>query len=94
MLYLGHPYYAWSCGYDTYYRNEMVCRMYSAETPGELKGLVKQNNIRFIVVGKENRESTDYALKEENIRATYESVYEEGEGEWNISIYDTLKEKQ
>jgi hypothetical protein len=93
MLYLGHPYYAWSAGYDTDYRDYMVRRMYSAETPEELKSLVKENNIRFIVVGNENRVSTEYLLNEENIRATYESVYDEGEGEWKISIYDTLKEK-
>ncbi len=93
MLYQGHQYYAWSAGYDTDYRDDMVRRMYSAETPKELKALVKQNNIRFIVVENANRVSTDYALNEENIYKTYECVYEEGEGEWKLSIYDTRKEK-
>ena len=91
MLYLGHQYYAWSAGYDTEWRDRMVRSMYSADTPEELDRLVKENNIRFIVVGKENRESTEYELNEENIRSTYECIYEEGEGEWKTSIYDTLK---
>ncbi len=91
MLYLGHQYYAWSAGYDTVQRDRMVHSMYSASSPEELDRLVKENKIRFIIVGPENRESTEYELNEENIRSTYECIYAEGEGEWKISIYDTLK---
>ncbi len=93
MLFMGHQYYAWSAGYDTDYRDWMIRRMYEADTPEELDRLVRENGIRYIVVGIENRESTDYILREENIRAAYECVYEDGEGEWKISIYDTLKVK-
>ncbi len=91
MLYQGHQYYAWSAGYDTAKRDRMVRRMYSADSPEELDRLVKENGIRFIVVGIENRESTEYELNEENIRSTYECIKEVGEGEWKLSIYDTLK---
>jgi len=91
MLFQGHQYYAWSAGYDTAYRDIMVRRMYEADTPEELDMLVKENNIRFIVVEHANRVSENYDLNEDNIRATYECVYEEGEGEWKLSVYDTSK---
>ncbi|MBH1939703.1 hypothetical protein I5677_02195 [Mobilitalea sibirica] len=89
MLYQGHQYYAWSAGYDTNYRDIMVRRMYEADTPQQLEELVKKNNIRFIVIDRDNRESLEYSLNEKNIRNTYQTVYEEGDGEWKISIFDT-----
>lgn len=89
MLYEGHQYYAWSAGYDTDYRDTRVKQMYEADTPEELDNLVRENNIRFIVVEYANRVSENYELNEDNIRATYECVYETGEGEWKFSIFDT-----
>ncbi len=89
MLFQGWQYYAWSAGYDTEARDEQVKLMYEADTPKELKTLVSQNNIRFIIVDYENRYSEAYELNEENIRNAYVCVYQEGEGEWTTSVYDT-----
>ena len=91
MLYQGHQYYAWSAGYDTFYRDEMVRQMYEAETPHQLDELVKENNISFIVVDRNNRISSEYQVNEDNIKRTYESVHEEGDGEFKFTIYDTSK---
>ncbi len=91
MLYQGHQYYAWSAGYDTDYRDIMVGRMYGADSPTELDNLVKENNISFIIIDFGNRSSMQYELNEDNIRSTYECVYETGYGDWNISIFDTSK---
>jgi hypothetical protein len=91
MLYEGWPYYPWSAGYDTFERSAQVKTMYEAGTPGELKDLVQKNHIRFIIVDFTNRDSEDYIVNEANIRATYECVYSEGEGEYTTSIYDTEK---
>lgn len=91
MLYEGWPYYPWSAGYDTGYRTDQVKKMYEAQSPSELVSLIEQNQIRFIVVDRDNRVSTDYILNEDTIKATYELVYREGEGEWITSIYDTQK---
>lgn len=91
MLYQGHQYYAWSAGYDTYYRDIMVRRMFEAQTPEELDELVKENNISFIIIDSVSRESDDYILNEDNIRATYECVYEAGEGYSNVAVFDTSK---
>lgn len=89
MLYQGWPYFAWSAGYDTQYRDTQVKKMYEASTPEELDMLVKENHIRFIIVDHDNRSSMDYQLNEANIQSTYACVYREGEGEWETVIYDT-----
>jgi hypothetical protein len=91
MLYEGWPYYPWSTGYDTYTRSDNVKKMYEAESFGELDALVKENNIRFIVVDPSNRQSEDYVVNEANIEASYECVYTEGDGDYKLSIYDTRK---
>lgn len=91
MLYEGWPYYPWSAGYDTDTRWHKVKAMYEAASPKELDTLVKENKIRYIIVDWSNRNSEDYVLNEDNIKATYECVYSEGEGEWMTSIYDTEK---
>lgn len=91
MLYEGWPYYPWSAGYDTYARADSVKQMYEAASFGELDALVKENNIRFIVVDVNNRQSEDYSVNEDNIEASYECVYTEGGGDYKLSIYDTQK---
>lgn len=89
MLFEGWSYYPWSAGYDTDKRTLQVWRMYEADTPEELDGLIKENSIRYIIVDRDNREAKEYTVNEDNIMATYECVYQDGSGEDMISIYDT-----
>jgi hypothetical protein len=89
MLYEGWPYYPWSAGYDTDLRTKQVKEMYEATSPSELDTRINDNQIRFIIVDHDNRVSQDYMINEKNIRATYVCVYQEGEGEWMTSVYDT-----
>ena len=89
MLYEGWPYYPWSAGYDTDMRTKLVKEMYEAQSPSELDIRIRDNQIRYIIVDHDNRVSQDYRINEENIRATYECVYQKGEGEWMTSVYDT-----
>ncbi len=91
MLYEGWPYFPWSAGYDTDYRTAQVKLMYEAKTSEELRELVKENNIRYIIVDNDNRSSEEYYVNEENISSTFESVYTIGEDEWKTTIYDTQK---
>ena len=93
MLYDGWQYYAWSAGYDTAYRDGVVSQIYGADNEEELAELVEGENIRYIVVDYNNRNSADYVLNEEVISAAYEKVYEQGNGEWQISVYDTSLKK-
>lgn len=89
MLYCGWTYFAWSAGYDTFGREEKVKEMYEADTPELLQQLITQNDIQFIIVDKDCRESELYQVNEANIQETYQAVYKEGEGEWQRTIYDT-----
>ncbi len=91
MLFLGWPYYGWSAGYDTDGRAQLVREMFEANTSEKLDALAKDNNIRYIIVDKDCRDSVDYTVNEYNIATTYETVYEEGSDEWKISIYDTKR---
>ncbi|MBR4183728.1 MAG: hypothetical protein IKQ56_07905 [Lachnospiraceae bacterium] len=89
MLYYGWPYFAWSAGYDTAGREAEVIAMFGADTPEELRTLIKKNNIRYIIVDQSARTSQWFELNEDNIKNTYECVYSSGEGEWEFDIYDT-----
>lgn len=91
MLYYGWPYYAWSAGYDTYYREEQAKQMFGAYDSATLDELVRKNNIRFIIVDYAVRTNDLYEVNERVIAETYDVVYREGEGDWIFSIYDTEK---
>ena len=65
MMYCGWPYYAWSAGYDTYYRAEKQQMMYSTYQVSTLKALCEEEHITYIlyedgmtVEGMECREDT------------------------------------
>lgn len=89
MLFDGWSYFAWSAGYDTWSRDEQVAAMYSAASSEELIGLVEENQIRFIVVDAECRNSESYTVREDVISATFGVGYTEGDGGNKLTIYDT-----
>jgi len=91
MLYYGWPYYAWSAGYDTWGREEIVKQMYEAPDSATLEEMVTEYNIRYIVVDYDVRTNTAYAAREDVIAATYQAVYTDGDGDWAFTIYDTDK---
>lgn len=85
MLYYGWPYYAWSAGYDTYAREEKTGRMFASSDPEELKRMIREENIRFIMTDDGLRYGDHYELNEDVIAAAYPCVYESGD----VRIYDT-----
>lgn len=91
MLYYGWPYYAWSAGYDTDYRELQAKQMFGAYDSATLDELVKENKIRYIIVDNAVRTNDIYEVNEKVISGTYKSVYQEGEGDWLFTIYDTEK---
>ena len=93
MLYYGWPYYAWSAGYDTGLRDREVRRMYEASSSEELKDLIEEHNIRYIVIDHDCRTSSEYDVREDVIENTYEAVFENDTGDWMVRIFDTRKEK-
>lgn len=87
-LYLQWPYYAWSAGYDTDYRAEQVKLMYSASNVSELKELVHENDISYIIVDSDNRMSEDYELNEDTIAEAFELVFHDDNRFLNIYKVD------
>ncbi len=93
MLYYGWPYYAWSAGYDTYTREANVREMYEASSVEELDALIKEYNIRYIIVDHDCRTSSEYDVREDIIEAAYETVFEQDTGAWMVRIFDTTKKR-
>ena len=93
MLYYGWPYYAWSAGYDTYARDANVKEMYQASSVEDLKRLIKEHNIRYIIVDHDCRTSSEYMVREDVIEAAFETVFEHDTNEWMVRIFDTTKER-
>lgn len=91
MLFEGHGYYPMTAGYDTNKRYALTKEMYEASSVRELQGLIEENEIDYIIIDIDARESLDYELNEAVFEAAYEKVYEEGEDKWKLTIYDTSK---
>ncbi len=89
MLYYGWPYYAWSAGYDTLAREEIVAELFSEEDPRRMQQLMEREGIRYIMVDNGVRNSENYVVREDVIASLYPVVYERGEGDWRLAIYDT-----
>lgn len=86
MMYMGWPYYAWSAGYDTYYRAAQAETIYSTTDAEELKKLVKQEKITYILF-EEGMEYEQHYCREDTIASTFSLVYETEDG--RIRIYET-----
>lgn len=86
MLYCGWPYYAWSAGYDTYYRAAQAVAIYTTSDSELLKNLVKQEKITYILY-EEDSQFEGHDCREEVIAENYELVYENPGG--SIRIYKT-----
>lgn len=86
MLYCGWPYYAWSAGYDTYYRAEQAVTIYITDDQNVLKETVKQEKITYILF-EDGMSFESQECREDIIRETYPLVYTSEDG--RIRIYET-----
>lgn len=86
MLYCGWPYYAWSAGYDTYYRAEQAVTIYTTDDQNVLKETVKQEKITYILF-EDGMSFESQECREDIIRETYPLFYTSEDG--RIRIYET-----
>ena len=86
MMYMGWPYYAWSAGYDTYSRADKAKIIYTITDADEIKQLVKQEKITYILY-QDGMEYEGLTCREETIADTYPMVYQSEDG--GIRIYET-----
>ena len=86
MLYMGWPYYAWSAGYDTYYRAKQGALIYTTEDPLVLMETVEQEHITYILY-ESGMTYEEKECREDVIADTYPLVYQSDDG--RIRIYGT-----
>ena len=86
MLYMGWPYYAWSAGYDTYYRARQGALIYTTEDPLVLMETVEQEHITYILY-ENGMTYEEKECREDVIADTYPLVYQSDDG--RIRIYGT-----
>ena len=86
MLYMGWPYYAWSAGYDTYYRAEKGALMYTTADPQVLKDTAEAEQITYILY-EDGMTYEEKECREDVIAETYPLVYQSDDG--RIRIYGT-----
>lgn len=86
MLYCGWPYYAWSAGYDTYYRAEQAVVIYTTDDEETLRMTVKKEKITYILF-EDGMSFEGQECREDIIRETYPLVYTSEDG--RVRIYET-----
>lgn len=86
MLYLGWPYYAWSAGYDTYYRADKAVEIYKETDDRALKALVKEEKITYILY-EEGMEFEGHDCRVDAIARNFPELYRTKDG--RIRIYGT-----
>jgi len=74
-IYLGWPYFPWSAGYDTDTRGKIVNEIYGGTNIDQIKKLIHEAGIDYIVIENENRNSKDYKLNEMLFENHFEKVY-------------------
>ncbi|NOT85452.1 MAG: hypothetical protein HOP02_11885 [Methylococcaceae bacterium] len=74
-IYFGWPYYAWSAGYDTDSRAQIMKRIYSTASAAELSSVVHKEGIGFIVIDDAVRNSPEYRVNEPLITQTFKLVF-------------------
>jgi hypothetical protein len=74
-IFMGWPYFAWSAGYDTNKRGEVMDRIYTSSDRGEICNLLKQNSINYFMVentrGNPDFPDIDTAFFDENFDPEY-----------------------
>ena len=53
-----------------------------------MRQLMEREGIRYIMVDNGVRNSENYVVREDVIRDLYPVVYERGDGDWRLTIYE------
>ncbi len=86
MMYMGWPYYAWSAGYDTFYRSQQGLLIYQTDDEDVLRETVQKEKITYIIY-EEGMTYEENDCREDVISAVYPEVYRSDDG--RIRIYST-----
>jgi hypothetical protein len=84
-IYFGWPYYAWSAGYDTDTRFEIMKHIYNPGSSEELYELLHNEGIRYVVIDDAVRTTKEYQVNETLIAQTLPLVFSDEKD--HTSIY-------
>lgn len=87
MMFDAWQYFAWSAGYDTGARDEIVNRIYSEREPDIARNLLRENNIDYVVIDETNRLSDAYTVNEQMFDENFDIVYSSGSDLYEVKIY-------
>ncbi|MGE5557004.1 MAG: hypothetical protein ACM3WV_00185 [Bacillota bacterium] len=76
-IFYGWPYFAYSAGYNTTAREQVVKEIYGCGNPDRIKELLRTNHIDYVVVENENRTCSDYILQEQVFKDNFPVVYDD-----------------
>lgn len=76
-LYYGWPYYAWAAGYDTISRENLIKELLSHTDPDYVKTMLRERNIRYVIIDDPLRRSQLFKLNESLFRDHFPKVYED-----------------
>lgn len=88
-LFLGNPLFPWAAGYNTPVREAIYKRMLSETDPEVLRGLLKENNVSFVVFEHDVRSNGFVPnLNEAVYQQNFELVFDDTENRYgNMKIY-------
>jgi hypothetical protein len=79
-IFLGYAYFNWSAGYPQDERYNIVKEIYGGTDPAEVKKILKEQRISYVVIEDGNRASTDYKLNENLFKNNFGPPVYSGEG--------------
>jgi len=85
-VYYGWPYFAWSAGYDTSGREQVVRAIFSSDDPRRIKDLLKNNGIRYVIVDDGTRSSSTPMQNERIFQEYFHPVYQDSAT--RVTVYD------
>lgn len=86
MLYSGWPYYAWSAGYNTYYRAERAVEIYTSDDTEYVNRLIEEEKISYIVY-EDDMTYEQHTCREDIIAEICTLVFTTDDG--RIRIYES-----
>lgn len=88
-MYLAWPYFAWSAGYDTYYRTDVAQDIFDGSSVESIRQLARDEHIDYIVIDDALRDSSNYELNEELIKKAFTPVFATKKHGYSMTIYST-----
>jgi DNA-binding beta-propeller fold protein YncE len=87
-VYFGHPYYAWSAGYQTFDRDATYRRMFEETNQNEVLKMLHANNISYVAIDNQLRNDLKNHNEATVFQAYFQKVFDDTDNKYdNLKIY-------